>query len=256
VGAVRFATWNVNSIRARHELVLDWLKRREPDVLLMQETKVEDDDFPSEEFQRLGYAVAMAGERSYNGVAIASRWPMRDIAVGLWNDRRDAERRLIAATVGDHRVLSAYVPNGKSVEAPSFAEKLRWFARLKETLERQGDRPLVLGGDFNVARDDRDVYDPEAFRGKLHFHPDEHAALDQVLSVGLVDAYRLHHPEAGRYSWWDYRGSSLRKNEGLRIDYLFLSPPLAERCRAAEMDADERKRERPSDHVPVVVDVG
>jgi exodeoxyribonuclease-3 len=256
IAALRFATWNVNSIRARHELVLDWLRRREPDVLCMQETKVVDDEFPTEEFERLGYAVAMAGQRSYNGVAIASRWPMREIVVGLRDDGADAEKRVVAATIADHRVLSVYVPNGKSVGAPSFAEKLRWLARLKETLERQGDRPLVLGGDFNIARDDRDVYDPESFRGQLHFHPDEHAALDEVLSVGLVDAYRLHHSEPGRYSWWDYRGASLRKNQGLRIDYLFLSQSLGARCHAAEMDAEERKRERPSDHVPVVADLG
>jgi exodeoxyribonuclease III len=256
VAFVRIATWNVNSIRARHELVLDWLRRREPDVVCLQETKVVDDEFPTDEFQRLGYAVAMAGQPSYNGVAIASRLGMRDIAVGLWDDGPSADKRLIAATIGDHRVLSVYVPNGKSVDSPSFADKLRWLARLKETLERRCDQAVILGGDFNVARDDRDVYDPEAFRGQLHFHPDEHAALSELLSFGLVDAYRLHHDEGGRYSWWDYRGTGVRRNRGLRIDYLFLSQSLAARCESAEMDAEERKRERPSDHVPVVADLG
>lgn len=252
---MRIATWNINSIRVRHDLVLDWLRRRTPDVLCMQETKVVDDDFPTDEFQRLGYAVAIAGQASYNGVAIAARCPMRDVSVGLWDDEPGAERRLIAATLGELRVLSAYVPNGKSIGSPSFLQKLRWLARLKETIARQGARQVVLAGDFNIAQDERDVFDPVAMRDQLHFHPDEHAALRALLGEELVDAYRLHYSEGGRYSWWDYRGSGVRKNQGMRIDYVFISIALAARCTRAEIDTDERTRARPSDHVPVMVEL-
>ncbi len=252
---LRIATWNVNSIRVREPHVIDFLRRQEPDVLCLQETKVVDDDFPTDELQRLGYAVAMAGQRTYNGVAIVSRLPFTDVRVGLVDDTPDAERRLIAATVRGVRVYSAYVPNGKEVGSPSFHAKLVWLDRLGATLGAAGELPAVIGGDFNIARDERDVHDPVAYRGQLHFHPDEHAALERLLAHGLHDAFRLHEPAAGQYSWWDYRGTSLRKNQGLRIDYLFLSEPLAARCHAARMHPEERHRERPSDHVPVVVDL-
>ena len=252
---MRIATWNVNSIRVRELHVADWLREHQPDVLCLQETKVEDDDFPTDELQRLGYGVAMAGQRSYNGVAILSRRPMKDISIGLQGDTARAEKRLIAATIDGLRILSAYVPNGKSVESPNFRLKLDWLERLRATLAARADSNVVLVGDFNIARDDRDVYDPEAFRGKLHFHPDEHAALDRILDLGLVDAFRLHESAGGHYSWWDYRGTSLRRNNGLRIDYIFLSQPLTERCAGCTIHKDERHRERPSDHVPVVVDL-
>ncbi len=252
---MKIATWNVNSIRARHELVLDWLRRCEPDVLCMQETKVVDDDFPTDEMQRLGYAVAMAGQKTYNGVAIASRRPMQQIAIGLHDDEPEADKRLIAATIDGLRVISAYIPNGKSPTLPAFKHKLRWLARLRETLERGPSGDIVLCGDFNVAIDDRDVYDPEAMRGQLHFHPDEHEALAHLLDMGLVDAFRLHHEEGGLYSWWDYRGGGFRRNQGLRIDYVFLARALADRCTAASMDVEERRRDKPSDHIPVVVEL-
>jgi len=252
---VRIASWNVNSIRVRELLVADWLRRHEPDVLCLQETKVEDDDFPTDELQRLGYGVAMSGQRTYNGVAILSRRPLRDIAVGLVGDTPRAEKRLIGATIDGIRVLSAYVPNGKAVGSPSFRAKLEWLHRLRATLAARGDSQVVLVGDFNIARDDRDVYDPEAFRGQLHFHPEEHAALDHLLEFGLLDAFRLHEPAGGHYSWWDYRGTSLRRDHGLRIDYVFLSQSLAARCTACSIHKEERQRERPSDHVPVMVEL-
>jgi exodeoxyribonuclease III len=254
-GGVKIATWNVNSIRAREGLVIDWLRRVEPDVLCLQETKVVDDDFPTDELQRLGYAVAMAGQRSYNGVAIASRLPLRNVAVGLHDDGPDADRRLIAATVAEVRVLSAYVPNGKSVDNPAFPQKLRWLERLRETLDRSGSEPVALCGDFNIAREERDLYDPKAFEGQLHFHPDEHRALARVLEYGLVDAFRLHDDRPGQYSWWDYRGGSLAKNRGIRLDYVFVSRSIAKRCRSATMDSGPRREERPSDHIPVVVEI-
>jgi exodeoxyribonuclease-3 len=254
---VKIATWNVNSIRARTDLVADWLRRTETDVLCLQETKVVDDDFPTDELMRLGYAVAMAGQKTYNGVAIVSRLPIKDVVIGLDDDGASAEKRLIAATVGDVRVMSAYIPNGKSITSPDFKKKLDWLARLKRTVEKQAPErsKLALCGDFNIAPDERDVFDVEAMRGQIHFHPDEHRALGELMDLGLVDAFRLHHPEGDLFSWWDYRGGGFRKNEGLRIDLVLLSKDLAERCVRAEIDVEERKRDRPSDHTPVVVEI-
>ena len=253
---MKLATWNVNSIRARELLVIDWLRRNEPDVLCLQETKVVDDDFPTDELQRLGYSVAMAGQRTYNGVAIVSRRPLHEVSVGLWDDAPDADKRLIAATVDGIRIVSVYVPNGKAVDSPAFEYKLSWLARLRQTLDKglAPDAEVAVCGDFNVALDERDVYDPDAFRGKLHFHPDEHAAIQRLLRFGLVDAYRLHHSEGGQYSWWDYRGGGFRRDQGLRLDYAFISQELAARCTGVTMDREERRRDRPSDHIPVVVD--
>jgi exodeoxyribonuclease-3 len=235
---------------------LDWLNAEQPDVLCMQETKVEDDEFPSDELQMLGYAVAMAGQPTYNGVAIASRLPMKEIQIGLLGAPDDADKRLIAATVGNLRVLSAYIPNGRSVTSPAFAEKLSWLKHLRITLsEREQGREVFLGGDFNVASDERDVFDPEAFRGKVHFHPDERRELDELRAMGFVDAFRKHDQRAGQYSWWDYRAGGLRKNQGLRIDYAFLSPGLAARCTSCRLDIEPRHKDKPSDHIPVVVEL-
>lgn len=205
----------------------------------------------------LGYSVAMSGQRTYNGVAIASRLPMKDIQVGLVDDPLPAEKRLIAATISGVRVMSAYIPNGKSVESPSFGDKLRWLAALRRTLDERVPVgvPLVLGGDFNIARDERDVFDAERMRGHVHFHEKEHAALEHLLDYGLFDAFRLHHSEGKLFSWWDYRGASLRMNQGLRIDYMFLSHALKERCASAEMDRELRLKEKPSDHIPVIVEL-
>ena len=255
---MKIATWNVNSIRAREQLVVDWLRRVQPDVLCLQETKVIDDDFPTDDFQRLGYAVAMAGQRTYNGVAILSRLPLQEVSVGLHNDAPGADKRLIAVTASGVRILSVYVPNGKSVELPAFQEKLRWLARLRQTLDR-GPSPhtdIAVCGDFNIAPDERDLFDPDARRGSVHFHPAEHAALRNVLDFGLVDAYRIHCQEGGRYSWWDYRGAGFRRNQGMRLDFVLVTQSLAARCTAAYMDVEERRRDMPSDHIPVVAEFG
>ncbi len=253
---MKIATWNVNSLRARYDLVIDWLRREEPDVLCMQETKVLDADFPTEAFQRLGYAVMMAGEKSYNGVAIASRKMMRDVRIGLSGSSPKDDKRLIAATVGKVRVFCCYVPNGKSLESESYAQKLTWLADLRKTLDEQtkAEKDVIVCGDFNIARDERDLYDPEAFKGQTHFSPKEHAALNRVLEFGLEDAFRLHEERGGLYTWWDYRGGSFRKNEGLRIDYAFVSKSLAERCLSVKHHIAERELEKPSDHIPVVAD--
>jgi exodeoxyribonuclease-3 len=176
---VLLASWNVNSIRIRELPVLDWIRRVEPDIVCMQETKVIDDDFPTDELMRLGYEVAMAGQPSYNGVAIAARRAIREVRIGLHGESSGAEQRAISATVGGVRIVNVYVPNGKSVDSPSFIEKLSWLERLRLTLDTSEDpeQPLLLCGDFNIARDERDVYAPDLYRGQLHFHPQEHRAL-------------------------------------------------------------------------------
>ncbi len=255
---VRFATFNVNSIRARIATTHAWIEKRRPDVLVLQETKVIDADFPSEEFVRGGYGVAISGQKSYNGVAILSRLPMRDVRIGLLGDKPDEERRYISASIGGLRCISVYVPNGKEVGHPAFHDKLAWLERLGETFRAetsQYDCPIVVGGDFNIAADERDVWSPEAMAGKVHFHPDERAALQKLTNDGLVDAFRSKHVDGGQFSWWDYRGPSLRLNRGLRIDYVFVSRQLQGSIDNASIDAEVRQGQRPSDHVPVVVDL-
>jgi exodeoxyribonuclease-3 len=254
---VKIATFNINSVRARYDLLIGWLTQHQPDVLCLQETKVADHEFATLELQMLGYAVAMAGQPSYNGVAIVSRLPMTDIEVGLAGDPADAERRFVAATIASVRVMSVYVPNGRAVGSPAFREKLRFLERLHATLQQSRTRytDAAVCGDFNIAADERDVYDPALYRGKVHFHPDEHAALQRIFALGLIDGYRLHHEEGGRFSWWDYRAGAFRFNQGLRLDYILLSQPLARRCRAATMDVEARRLVKPSDHIPVVVEL-
>jgi exodeoxyribonuclease-3 len=181
---------------------------------------------------------------------------MKEIEIGLLGAEEDADRRLIAATIADVRVLSAYVPNGRSVSSPAFAEKLSWLRQLRRTLsEREAGREVFLGGDFNVASDERDLFDPEAFRGKVHFHPDERRELEQLKQQGFIDGFRKFDQSAGHYSWWDYRAGGFRKNQGLRIDYAFLSPTLAARCKSCRMDDQPRHLDKPSDHIPVIVEL-
>ncbi len=251
---LKIATWNVNSIRARQARVLAWLAAAQPDALCMQETKVVDKDFPVEEFRALGYHVALLGQRTYNGVAIAAREEPADVVCGLSDGVDDPQARLIAATVAGVRVISAYCPNGQSVGSEKFAYKLQWFERLRRYLDLRCNAatPLALCGDFNVAPEPIDVHDPAAWEGQTLFTLDERAAWRRVCEFGLVDVYRKKHPEPGRYSWWDYRQLAFPFNKGLRIDHVLASAPLAERCTAAEIDREARKGKEPSDHAPVV----
>ena len=248
------ASWNVNSIRARTDAVLAWLDRTQCDVLCMQETKVVDDEFPRDEFARLGYQLAISGQATYNGVAIASKRPLEDVKMGFLGDPDASEKRILSARVGSLRIVNVYVPNGKNIESEAFRYKLGWLERLRINLSQySSDRELLLCGDFNIAREERDVFDVERMRGQLHFHPDEHRALAHVLDFGLSDSLRKFHPEPGLYSWWDYRAGALRRNRGLRIDYIFLNAALAERCTEAGIDKSERSRPKPSDHTPLFV---
>lgn len=269
-GAMRIATWNVNSLRARLEKVGWWLDRAQPDVLLMQETKLTDEDAPTEEFTRRGYELAHHGEGRWNGVAIASRVGIRDVITNfgqplqpdrtpdVGDDEPLAEARMISAVCDGVRVVSIYAPNGRSVGSPFYRAKLAWFERLlrwfRET--QSPEQPIVLGGDFNVAPDDADVWDPKACHGGTHVSPEERAAFAELVRWGLVDAYRLHHPEPNRYTWWDYRAGAFHKNQGMRIDHLLVTRPLADRVVASEIDREARKgKPVPSDHTPLVIDL-
>lgn len=253
---MRIATWNVNSIRARIDHLERWLSTERPDVVCLQETKVSDAEFPADPLSRLGYEIARAGQKTYNGVAILARHSITDVTTGLWDASPEEDKRLIAGTVCGVRVYSAYIPNGKSLDSPSYPEKLAWLRRLRETFEKTHDKsqPLVVGGDFNVARDGRDVFDEEAMRGQIHFSEPEHAAIDHLLDYGLVDSFRLKEEQGGHFTWWDYRMAAFRRNRGLRIDYLFVNPAVRTKVREVLIDKTPRTWEKPSDHTPVIVD--
>ena len=268
---MRIATWNVNSLRARLEKVLWWLERARPDVLLLQETKLADDDAPHEPFGRAGYALAHHGEGRWNGVAVASRVGLADVVTNFGEPRRAAvtsetgddeplaEARMVSAVCGDVRVVSVYAPNGRMVDSPFFAAKLAWYERLARWLADTRDpaEPLGLGGDWNVAPADADVWDPGACHGGTHVSEPERRAFRTLCDWGLLDAYRLLHGEPERYTWWDYRAGNFHKNYGMRIDHLLVTRPVADRIVWAEIDREARKgKPVPSDHAPLAVDVG
>jgi exodeoxyribonuclease III len=257
---MRIASWNVNSLKARLEKVVWWIERAFPDVLLLQETKSTDAEAPREAFAKLGYELAHHGSAGgRNGVAIASRLPMSDIEANFGeplhrettpdvpDDEPFAEPRFVAVTVAGVRVASVYAPNGRAVDSRFYAAKLAWFERLARWLEtRQREEPLVIGGDFNVAPSDADVWDSSS----------ERAAFMRLVQWGLVDVYRRHHPESDRYTWWDYRAGDFHRNVGMRIDHILASAPVAARTVWAEIDREARKgKPIPSDHAPLVVDL-
>jgi exodeoxyribonuclease-3 len=270
---MRIATWNVNSLKARLEKVSWWLERASPDVLLLQETKLADHDAPHDAFARFGYQLSHHGEGRWNGVAIASRRGLEEVVVGFGERGAGApkpvaraagdedplgEARMMSAVCDGVRVVSLYAPNGRSLGSPSYAAKLVWFDRLARWLEetRKPDESLVLGGDFNVAPDDRDVWDAAACHGGTHVSPPERTAFARLQTWGLVDVYRKHHEEPERYTWWDYRAGDFYKNFGMRIDHLLATSPVAARTVAAEIDREARKgKPIPSDHAPLVVDL-
>ena len=254
---MKLATWNVNSIRAREARVLRWLESARPDVVCLQELKVTNEAFPYDALKDAGYFAAVHGQKTYNGVAILSRLEPEEVERGFGDGGDDAQARLVAARIGGIQVVSAYVPNGAEVGSEKWAYKLEWMRRLREWLDRRHTKtdPVALCGDFNVAPEARDVCDPTRWKGSVLTHPDVRRALEDVRAWGLVDAFRLHHDEPGFYSWWDYRMLAFPKNQGLRIDHIDLSEPLAGRCTGAAIDRNERKGKQPSDHVPVVVEL-
>ncbi|HEY4239823.1 MAG TPA: exodeoxyribonuclease III [Kofleriaceae bacterium] len=251
---MKLVSWNINSIRARTDRLLGWLDRERPDVLCLQETKTEDPGFPLEAVAKAGYQVAMFGQRSYNGVAILSTAPIADVARGFGDGEDDPDARLIAATTHGLRIVNVYVPNGQDLESDKFGYKLAWYRRLRAYLDRHAtpSDELVLFGDMNVTPDDRDVWSPEAWAGKIHCSPAERSALAEVLAFGLVDLFRVKNGDAKAYSWWDYRGVSFFKDQGLRIDLVAATAPVAARVTACTIDRTARKGQDASDHAPVI----
>jgi exodeoxyribonuclease-3 len=253
---VRLATWNVNSLAARLPRVEEWIATFQPDVMCLQETKCADDAFPALTFGGLGYEAVHHGEGRWNGVAILSRLGIDQVRSGLDVPDLDGEARLLAVRCGEVDVMTAYVPNGRSLDAPQYEQKLAWLARLREILDERFDpsRPLVLCGDLNIAPDDRDVYDPAVYVGTTHTSPAERAAFQGLLDWGLVDVFRRHYDAGGLFSWWDYRAGNFHKGKGMRIDHLLATEDLAGRSTAVLIDRNARKGQKPSDHAPLVAD--
>lgn len=248
------ATWNVNSIRAREERVLEWMTRVQPDILCLQELKVEEKDFPFEAIRDRGYTAHVHAQRTYNGVAIITRESAADVAHGMRDGGDDHAARLIEARISEIRVICCYFPNGQQVGSDKYFYKLEWIQRLVSFLGATGspDGDIVVCGDFNVAPDDKDVARPEEWGQSVLCHTEARAALRRLSDWGLVDVVRRHHPNGGVYSWWDYRMLGFPKGNGLRIDHIFATQSLAQRCTSARIDRDARKGKKPSDHAPVL----
>jgi len=258
---MKIATWNVNSVKARLEPAVAWLKAAKPDVVCLQEIKSTDDTFPREAFEALGYNCAVHGQKTYNGVAILSKRPLEDVTPRLrGNDADDHARYIEALVTGDKgvlRIASIYAPNGNPLGTEKFTYKLCWLERLyghaRDLLANE--EPLALMGDYNIIPEDKDCYDPKAWLGDALFQPQSKAALRKIENLGFTDAFRARHGEAGQYTFWDYQAGSWRKNQGIRIDHILLSPQAADRLAACEIDREVRDGEKPSDHVPIWCDL-
>ena len=251
---MRIATWNVNSLRVRLPHLLDWLRDAQPDVACLQETKTEDANFPVAELRAAGYESVFCGQKSYNGVAILSRAPIADVAHGI-PDFADDLKRCIHATVNGVRIVCLYAPNGEAPGTEKYAYKLRWYEALTRWLGQGKIAELAVLGDLNIAPEPRDVHDPKRWEGKIHFSQPERAAFHAVTGVGLRDAFRLFEQPEKQFTWWDYRLKAFERGWGLRIDHILLSPALASRCTGCLIDLAPRKRERPSDHTPVIAEL-
>ncbi len=261
---MKFATWNLNSIRARQDRLLGWLARSDVDVLAIQETKVPDEKFPFAAVEELGYQVAHHGFSQWNGVGIVSRVGIDDVRIGFpgmptFGEPPQAEARAIGATCGGIDIWSLYVPNGRTLDDPHYDYKLEWLAALANAtaaeLAAQPTRQLALCGDFNIAPTDDDVWDPAAFEGSTHVSAPERAAFAQLLHTGLADVVRPFHPGPGVYTYWDYQRLRFARREGMRIDFALGSPALAQRVTGAVIDRQERKGKGASDHAPVIVEL-
>jgi exodeoxyribonuclease-3 len=253
---MKLATWNVNSLRVRLPQLLDWLPVAQPDVVCLQELKLEDAKFPREDIIAAGYRAAFSGQKTYNGVAVLTRTDARDTITGI-PGFADEQKRVLAVTVEGVRVVCLYAPNGQAVGSDKYDYKLRWYAALREWLAAEMLRhpELAVLGDLNVAPEDRDVHDPKAWEGQVHVSEPEREAFRALIALGLKDSFRLFDQPEKSFSWWDYRMMAYRRNAGLRIDHILLSPALAARCTACTIDKAPRKLERPSDHTPVIAEL-
>lgn len=254
---MKLATWNVNSLKVRLPQVLDWLALHQPDALCVQETKTEDANFPLAEIEAAGYRALFAGQKTYNGVALLTRGAATDPVLAI-PGFDDPQKRVAAATVEGVRVICLYVPNGEAVDSEKYGYKLAWLAALREWLAQEiaAHPKLAVLGDFNIAPADEDVHDPKAWEGKVLCSEPERAALRGLLALGLKDAFRLFPQPEKSFTWWDYRMNGFKRNLGLRIDHVLLSAPLAAACTACSIDKAPRAAERPSDHAPVLAEIG
>lgn len=252
---MKIASWNVNSIKVRRERLLAWLDKYEPDVLCLQELKSVDEGFPRDEVSQRGYRAVLAGQKTYNGVAILAREEMSDVRVGLDDGVEDAEARFVSASIQGVRVICVYVPNGQEVGSTKWPYKLAWLERLQRYLvaHHRPDEPLVLCGDFNIAPEDRDCHAPDEWRESVLCHSEVRERYQQLVAWGLTDTFRILEPNPGKYSWWDYRMLAFPKGRGLRIDLLLATAPLVDRVGEVGIDREERKGKQPSDHAPIFV---
>jgi exodeoxyribonuclease-3 len=254
----KVATYNCNSIRARVGLVVDWLQQEKPDVLCLQETKAPDEEFPAEDFHAVGYHTFIRGQKAYAGVALVSKRAGQGGSFGLDDGAEPDEARLIQATFGDIALVNTYVPQGRTPDSSEFQRKLDWFERLRAYFDRHHspEDPLIWAGDFNVAPEEIDVYDPKRLAKHVDFHPDARMALEEVRSWGFVDVFRLQHPqEPDQYSFWDYRvPNALDRGMGWRVDHIWATVPLANKCTRAWIDVDARRADKPSDHTFVIAE--
>jgi exodeoxyribonuclease III len=251
---MKLATWNVNSLSVRLPQLLDWLAANPVDAIVLQETKLTDDKFPAAELSAAGYHAAWFGQKTYNGVALLSRTESTDVVRNI-PGFTDEQARVVAGTVDGVRVIGGYFPNGQAPDSDKFTYKMAWLDALQAWVRTEmAQHPkLVLMGDFNIAPEDRDVYDPVAWAGQIHCTPQERGHFQALLGLGLTDAFRLFEQAPRSWSWWDYRNLAFRKNQGLRIDHILVSPTLKDQVTACEIDKAPRRNERPSDHAPVVV---
>ncbi len=247
-------SWNVNGIRARLDHVLTYLSDNEPDVVCLQETKVEDRLFPRVPFMELGYELAIHGSKGYAGVATLSKVKPSEVHCGFREPPVDKACRILNTVIDGVRIYNLYVPNGTKLGSDKFQHKLDWFGRLRAELDATAkpDEPVVMIGDFNIAPDERDVWDVDKWRGQIHFSDDEHAVLKNLLDFGLSDCFRKHNQEPKQYTWFDYRGGALRKKEGLRIDHCYATTPMLDRCASVVHDIEPRKWKKTSDHMPII----
>jgi exodeoxyribonuclease-3 len=253
---MKIATWNVNSINVRLPQLIGWLRESDVDVACLQETKCIDENFPEGVLEEAGYKAVFHGEKSYNGVAILSKTDLTDVRKGFDSDDEESQKRLIAATVNGIRIVNTYIPNGQALDSDKFQFKLDWIQRLRALFDEcySTDDKVLLCGDFNVAPEPADVWNPPAWEGHIHFSLPERAAITFVKQWGFTDAFRKIHGDEKAFSWWDYRAGAFQKNHGLRIDHIWISPPLTDILKDCRIDKDPRELEKPSDHTPVIAE--